>query len=104
MVFKNKNAFTLALSLIIVPTSLVQASDQEESLLNNKSGIIQSNQSKPIVIPKKALRTIGLEPSIEIREFLRASKESNRLKMNQSGSASQAAAPMEEPRTTEEDE
>jgi len=61
-----------------------------------------TNQLKPIVIPVKALRTIGLEPSDELRDFLIKTKESNRSKMKPSGSASQAAVPMGEPRATEE--
>jgi len=108
MVFKNKNAFTLALSLIIVSTSLLEASESEESLLSKKSEIIRSNQLESIVIPEKALSLLGLEPLYNITEVLeilkKEPKKTNTSEENQSGPASQAAAPMKEPRTTEEDD
>jgi len=50
MVFKNKNAFTFVLSLIIVPTSLVQASESLESALSRK---LKTTEATPSNIPAK---------------------------------------------------
>jgi len=97
MVFKNKNALTLVLSLIIVPSSLVQASEAEE---------IQSGTQEPIFIPNKARKILGLEPLYSITEVLdslrKVPKNTNTAEENLPSSTAHAAAPMGEPRATEE--
>jgi len=60
MVFKNKNAFTLALSLIIAPSSLVQAS---ESLITTLTGEVENDEthdSTPITLPLQPNSTVIL--------------------------------------------
>jgi len=116
MVFKNKNAFTLALSLIIVPTSLVQASELLRDVFK-KSERDKIRRAATISIPVEGQPTIPRQgqPTIprprkthEIMNFLEVFQNDplmseSEIEETLSGSASQAAAPMEEHRTTEEE-